>query len=133
MRLSLLPLPLALATLLASTPLQAAEPQPADSSLLPGASVADSNGYLYRDVMRTFSAFVTEHYNCAPYHVLATRRSAIEGRLVLDHDGHVLSGAAQEQWDVDICGEQMTLAVEIAPRDQWGTVVRFNRNEGAKG
>ena len=131
MRLTFLPLPLAM--LLASTPLLAAEPQPADSSLLPGGSVADSNGYLYRDVMRAFSAFVTEHYNCAPYHVLATRRTAVDGRLLLDHDGHVLSGATKERWDVDICGDKVSLAVEIAPRDQWGTVVRFARAEGAQG
>lgn len=132
MKLPVTPLPLLLAALVAS-PLLAADPQPADSSLLPGTSVADSNGYLYRDVMRAFSAFVTEHYNCAPYHVLATQRSAVDGRLQLDHDGHVLSGNAKERWDVDICGDKMTLMVEIAPRDQWGTVVRFARAQGAQG
>lgn len=123
MNKAIFPLWLALATV----PPAVAEQPSADSSLIPGQTIADSQGQLYRDVMRAFSQFVTEHYNCAPYNVLTTQRQSKEGRLVVDHDGHVMAGSVAERWDVDICGDKMKLAVDIAARDQWGTVVRFTK------
>ncbi len=78
---------------------------------IPGVSLVRQAAALREDVLAELSQFAEEKYGCRSVVVSDTTHLGDEGRILVDQQGHLVSGLLREGWAVSLCGSAKKLSV----------------------
>jgi hypothetical protein len=102
------------------------EPAPralANAADIPGNSLITIARALRRDALKNLSAVSRAKYQCRKPRLLDTVNEEVDGELLLDAAGRLMSGVVHERWQIDACGKIINLKVVLSADGKGGSLV----------
>tara|TARA_R110001592_G_scaffold65203_2_gene200284 strand:+ start:6044 stop:6418 length:375 start_codon:yes stop_codon:yes gene_type:complete len=92
---------------------------------LPKNSIGSDRAALANDMISSVGLFIERNLACSNWSLVDVTESKAEGQIVFTSDGQLYRGKVLEKWNLQECGNKLSLSLEITPASQGGSIIRI--------
>lgn len=94
---------------------------------LPKKSIGSGRTALSNDIVSSVGLFIERNLACSNWSLVDVTESKADGQIVFTSDGQIYRGKVTEKWDLQECGNKLSLSLEITTATEGGSLIRIKR------